>query len=49
MIYLDNNATTPSDPGVREAMLPFLGENFGNPSSPHAPGRIAREAVEKAR
>ncbi|MFM8790679.1 MAG: cysteine desulfurase family protein, partial [Chthoniobacterales bacterium] len=30
-------------------MLPFLGENFGNPSSPHAPGRIAREAVEKAR
>ncbi|MFM8720370.1 MAG: cysteine desulfurase family protein, partial [Chthoniobacterales bacterium] len=49
MIYLDNNATTPIDPLVREAMLPFLGENFGNPSSPHAPGRIAREAVEKAR
>jgi len=49
MIYLDNNATTPVDPRVREAMLPFLGENFGNPSSPHAPGRAAREAVEQAR
>lgn len=49
MIYLDNNATTPVDPRVREAMLPFLGEAFGNPSSPHAPGRAAREAVEKAR
>ena len=49
MIYLDNNATTPVDPRVRDAMLPFLGENFGNPSSPHAPGRAAREAVENAR
>jgi len=49
MIYLDNNATTPTDPRVREAMLPFLGENFGNPSSPHAAGRTAREAVVKAR
>ena len=49
MIYLDNNATTPVDPRAREAMLPFLGENFGNPSSPHAPGRAAREAVEQAR
>jgi cysteine desulfurase len=49
MIYLDNNATTPVDPRVREAMLPFLGENFGNPSSPHAAGRAAREAVETAR
>ena len=49
MIYLDNNATTPVDPRVREAMLPFLGENFGNPSSPHAAGRAAREAMEKAR
>ncbi len=49
MIYLDNNATTPVDPRVREAMLPFLGESFGNPSSPHAAGRAAREAVEKAR
>lgn len=49
MIYLDNNATTPIDPRVREAMLPFLGEKFGNPSSPHAAGRAAREAIAKAR
>jgi len=49
MIYLDNNATTPLDPRVREAMLPFLAEQFGNPSSPHAVGRVAREAMEKAR
>ena len=49
MIYLDNNATTPVDPRVRDAMLPFLGEKFGNPSSPHAPGRAAREAVDNAR
>ena len=49
MIYLDNNATTPIDPRVREAMWPFLGEKFGNPSSPHAAGRAAREAVERAR
>ena len=49
MIYLDNNATTPMDPRVREAMIPFLGEVFGNPSSPHAAGRAARKAVEEAR
>lgn len=49
MIYLDNNATTPVDPLVRDAMLPFLGQKFGNPSSPHAAGREARAAVEKAR
>jgi cysteine desulfurase len=49
MIYLDNNATTPIDPRVRDAMLPFLGASFGNPSSPHAAGRVAREAMEKAR
>ena len=49
MIYLDNNATTPVDPRVLEAMLPFLGEQAGNPSSPHAPGRAARAAMEKAR
>jgi len=48
-IYLDYNATTPIDPAVREAMLPFLGEDFGNPSSAHAFGRAAREAVDKAR
>lgn len=49
MIYLDNNATTPVDPRVREGMLPFLGDKFGNPSSPHAAGRTAREAMAKAR
>ena len=49
MIYLDNNATTPVDPRVRESMLAFLGEKFGNPSSPHAAGRAAREAIERAR
>ncbi len=49
MIYLDNNATTPLDARVREAMWPFLGEKFGNPSSPHAAGRTAHEAVERAR
>ncbi len=49
MIYLDYNASTPVDPAVREAMLPFLGEYHGNPSSNHAMGRPVREAVEKAR
>src|SRR4051794_11972684 len=48
-IYLDYNATTPIDPLVRDAMLPYLGEHFGNPSSGHAYGRAAHEAVEKAR
>jgi len=49
MIYLDNNATTSVDPRAREAMLPFLSEKFGNPSSPHAAGRVVRDAVEAAR
>ena len=49
MIYLDHNATTPLDPRVREVMWPLLGQEFGNPSSPHAAGRLAREALEKAR
>ncbi len=48
-VYLDYNATTPVDPEVREAMLPFLSEEFGNPSSVHPPGRRARKAVEAAR
>ncbi|MFQ5876333.1 MAG: aminotransferase class V-fold PLP-dependent enzyme [Acidobacteriota bacterium] len=48
-IYLDNNATTRVADAVREAMLPFLGETHGNPSSIHGLGRDAREAVEKAR
>ena len=49
-IYMDHNATTPIDPQVREAMLPFLGEAFGNPSSAsHAYGWQAQAAVKKAR
>jgi cysteine desulfurase len=48
-VYLDYNATTPIAPAVKEAMLPFLGEHFGNPSSTHALGRAAHEAVEDAR
>ncbi|MDX1383512.1 MAG: cysteine desulfurase family protein [Thermoanaerobaculia bacterium] len=48
-VYFDNNATTPLDPRVREAMLPWLGERWGNPSSVHGFGRAAREAVEAAR
>jgi cysteine desulfurase len=48
-IYLDHNATTPLLPEVVDAMLPFLREHFGNPSSGHAYGRRAREAVAQAR
>jgi cysteine desulfurase len=48
-IYLDYNATTPIDPTVQEAMLPFLREHFGNPSSNHAYGKRAHEAMEAAR
>jgi cysteine desulfurase len=48
-VYLDNAATTPMDPRVREAMLPFMGASFGNPSSLHAIGRRARAAVESGR
>ena len=46
LIYLDNNATTPVDPEVLESMLPFLQTEYGNPSSDHMLGRVAREAVE---
>ena len=51
MIYLDNAATTPVDPRVHDAMLPFLkpGGVHGNPSSDHAFGRAAKQAVERAR
>ncbi|MFB3855188.1 MAG: aminotransferase class V-fold PLP-dependent enzyme [Vicinamibacterales bacterium] len=48
-IYLDNNATTWIDPAVLEAMLPFLREACGNPSSIHARGREARDQIERAR
>ena len=49
-IYLDNSATTPLDPAVVDAMLPYLREQFGNPaSSTHAFGHAASKAVEAAR
>lgn len=48
-IYLDHNGTTPVDPEVLEAMLPFLRGEFGNPSSTTPWGRRARRAVEEAR
>jgi cysteine desulfurase len=48
-IYLDYNATTPILPEVVDAMLPYLREHFGNPSSLHPYGRVARVAVDKAR
>jgi cysteine desulfurase len=48
-IYLDHNATTPVDPGVLQAMLPYLRDDFGNPSSAHTLGVRARDAVETAR
>ena len=48
-IYFDYNATTPIAPSVQEAMLPFLVEHFGNPSSNHSLGRAAHEAIEDAR
>ena len=49
MIYLDYNATTPLCDAAREAMLPYLGRHFGNPSSVHAAGRETRAAVDDAR
>lgn len=48
-VYLDHAATTPLDPRVREAMLEFLGEKFGNPSSFHQIGKQANDAIDNAR
>ena len=48
-IYLDYNATTPVDPAVVEAMLPYLASHFGNPSSSHPYGHAAHDAVDLAR
>lgn len=48
-IYLDNNATTPIDPRVLSTMLPFLKENFANPSSTHYFGTTVHEAIISAR
>src|SRR5262245_59078024 len=47
--YLDYNASTPLDPSVVIAMLPYLREYFGNPSSTHSLGKAAHNAVEQAR
>ncbi len=49
MIYLDNNATTPVDPEVYDAVFSSLKRDFGNPSSSHVAGRKAKEAVENSR
>jgi cysteine desulfurase len=48
-IYLDYNATTPIAPAVQQAILPYLAEHYGNPSSSHLLGRAAHEAVEDGR
>ncbi|MEQ8418190.1 MAG: cysteine desulfurase family protein [Imperialibacter sp.] len=48
-VYLDNAATTPLDKEVLEAMLPYLTEHFGNPSSIHGHGRLVRSAIERSR
>ncbi len=48
-IYFDYNATTPLDPAVRDAMLPFLREVWGNPSSVHHVGQRARSELDEAR
>lgn len=49
MIYLDNNATTPVDPEVSDAILSSLKRDFGNPSSTHSIGQRARDVIEKSR
>ena len=48
-IYLDFAATTPVDPRVLEAMLPYFSQSFGNPSSVHTFGQQAESAIEEAR
>lgn len=48
-VFLDYNATTPLDPQVLEVMLPYLREDYGNPSSVHEEGARARKAIEEAR
>ena len=49
VVYMDHNATTPTDPRVVEAMLPYFSGSFGNPSSPYDLARATRIAVEDAR
>jgi cysteine desulfurase len=49
MVYLDYSATTPVDPRVVEAMIPYFSDSFGNPSSVHRYGQVAEAAVDSAR
>ena len=49
VIYMDHNATIPIAPEVLDVMLPYLKEQYGNPSSDHLLGRYAREVVEDTR
>ena len=49
MIYLDYAAATPLDPRVLKAMLPYLKDEFGNPSSIHRFGQKARQAIDDSR
>src|SRR5438045_8374462 len=49
VVYLDNNATTQPAPEVVQAMLPFLSEMYGNPSSVHRLGQRSRQAIDEAR
>jgi len=49
VIYLDHNATTPVAPAVREAMLPYFGEDWGNPSSSYRFGSRLKAVIEQAR
>ena len=49
IVYLDHAATTPVDPRVVEAMMPYWTEKYGNASSIYSLGREARKAIEKAR
>ena len=48
-LYLDHAATTPLRPEAREAMAPYLGDAYGNPSGIHAVSRVAKKALEEAR
>jgi len=48
-VYFDNAATTPLDPEVLEAMLPYMKDHYGNPSSIHSYGRQTRSAIDNAR
>ena len=49
LVYLDNNATTRPAPEVIDAMVPYLAEFYGNPSSVHRFGQRARQGIDEAR